>query len=211
MKKPFSIVDAALNVIRVCLAAGILITLFDFFTRIDQTPAIVIRFPKSAETEETSGYEPEYTAGTQKIQQSRGYKKTELLTEEPEPEISAIAETETETEPEPILISTERETVSEASANYAAGSSAVQILQTSSSKAEETADAADSENSSELININTAPASELVKLKGIGEVKAAAIVEYRSINGNFKTVQDIMNVSGIGEKTFEKIRSQITV
>ena len=193
MKKPFSIVDAALNVIRVCLAAGILITLFDFFTRIDQTPAIVIRFPKSAETEETSGYEPEYTAGTQIIQKSRGYKKPELLTEEP------------------ILISTERETVSEASANYAAGSSAVQILQTSSSKAEETADAADSENSSELININTAPASELVKLKGIGEVKAAAIVEYRRINGNFKTVQDIMNVSGIGEKTFEKIRSQITV
>lgn len=205
MKKPFSIVDAALNVIRVCLAAGILITLFDFFTRIDQTPAIVIRFPKSAETEETSGYEPEYTAGTQIIQKSRGYKKPELLTEEPEPEISAIAETE------PILISTERETVSEASANYAAGGSAMQILQTSSSKAEETADAADSENSSELININTAPASELVKLKGIGEVKAAAIVEYRRINGNFKTVQDIMNVSGIGEKTFEKIRGQITV
>lgn len=198
MKKPFSIVDAALNVIRVCLAAGILITLFDFFTRIDQTPAIVIRFPKSAETEETSGYDPEYTAGTQIIQKSRGYKKPELLTEEPEPEISAIAETE------PILISTERETASEASANYAAGGSAVQILQTSSSKAEETADAADSENSSELININTAPASELVKLKGIGEVKAAAIVEYRRINGNFKTVQDIMNVSGIGEKTFEK-------
>lgn len=205
MKKPFSIVDAALNVIRVCLAAGILITLFDFFTRIDQTPAIVIRFPKSAETEETSGYEPEYTAGTQIIQKSRGYKKPELLTEEPEPEISAIAETE------PILISTERETASEASANYAAGGSAVQILQTSSSKAEETSDAADSENSSELININTAPASELVKLKGIGEVKAAAIVEYRRINGNFKTVQDIMNVSGIGEKTFEKIRGQITV
>lgn len=205
MKKPFSIVDAALNVIRVCLAAGILITLFDFFTRIDQTPAIVIRFPKSAETEETSGYEPEYTAGTQIIQKSRGYKKPELLTEEPEPEISAIAETE------PILISTERETASEASANYAAGGSAMQILQTSSSKAEETSDAADSENSSELININTAPASELVKLKGIGEVKAAAIVEYRRINGNFKTVQDIMNVSGIGEKTFEKIRSQITV
>lgn len=205
MKKPFSIVDAALNVIRICLAAGILITLFDFFTRIDQTPAIVIRFPKSAETEETSGYEPEYTAGTQIIQKSRGYKKPEPLTEEPEPEISAIAETE------PILISTERETASEASANYAAGGSAMQILQTSSSKAEETADAADSENSSELININTAPASELVKLKGIGEVKAAAIVEYRRINGNFKTVQDIMNVSGIGEKTFEKIRSQITV
>ena len=210
MKKPFSIVDAALNVIRVCLAAGILITLFDFFTRIDQTPAIVIRFPKSAETEETVRItRPEYTAGTQIYRKAADIKKPELLTEEPEPENSAIAENETETEP--ILISTERETVSEASANYAAGSSAVQILQTSSSKAEETADAADSENSSELININTAPASELVKLKGIGEVKAAAIVEYRRINGNFKTVQDIMNVSGIGEKTFEKIRGQITV
>ena len=107
MKKPFSIVDAALNVIRVCLAAGILITLFDFFTRIDQTPAIVIRFPKSAETEETSGYEPEYTAGTQIIQKSRGYKKPELLTEEPEPGNSAIAETKTETEP--ILRITRRE------------------------------------------------------------------------------------------------------
>lgn len=181
MKKPFSIVDAALNVIRVCLAAGILITLFDFFTRIDQTPAIVIRFPKSAETEETSGYEPEYTADTQIIQKSRGYKKPELLTEEPEPEISAIAENETETEP--ILISTERETVSEASANYAAGSSAVQILQTSSSKAEETADAADSENSSELININTAPASELVKLKGIAKSKRRPLSNIAALTG----------------------------
>lgn len=200
MKKPFSIVDAALNVIRVCLAAGILITLFDFFTRIDQTPAIVIHFPKSTETEETSAYEPESTAGTQIIQQSRG-------NEEPEPGISAISENETE----PILVSTEHETVSEASANYAAGSSAVQILQTSSSKVEETAGSASSEASSQLININTAPASELIKLKGIGEVKAAAIVEYRRINGNFKTVRDIMNVSGIGEKTFEKIRDQITV
>lgn len=69
MKKPFSIVDAALNVIRVCLAAGILITLFDFFTRIDQTPAIVIRFPKSAETEETSGTSrntPRYADNTEK-------------------------------------------------------------------------------------------------------------------------------------------------
>ena len=61
------------------------------------------------------------------------------------------------------------------------------------------------------ININSADTEQLVKLKGIGEVKAAAIVEYRRINGNFKTVQDIMNVSGIGEKTFEKIRGQITV
>lgn len=84
MKKPFSIVDAALNVIRVCLAAGILITLFDFFTRIDQTPAIVIRFPKSAETEETSGYEPEYTAGTQ-IMRNQSLKFQRLPKMKPNP------------------------------------------------------------------------------------------------------------------------------
>ena len=59
MKKPFSIVDAALNVIRVCLAAGILITLFDFFTRIDQTPAIVIRFPKRRKRPDTSRNTPQ--------------------------------------------------------------------------------------------------------------------------------------------------------
>lgn len=61
------------------------------------------------------------------------------------------------------------------------------------------------------ININTAPAGELVKLNGIGETKAAAIIKYRSENGGFKSVDEIVKVSGIGEKTLENIRDFITV
>ena len=61
------------------------------------------------------------------------------------------------------------------------------------------------------ININTAPASELVKLAGIGETKAAAIIKYRNEHGGFKSVDEIINVSGIGEKTLENIRDFITV
>lgn len=66
-------------------------------------------------------------------------------------------------------------------------------------------------NVSKKININTAPASELVRLKGIGEVKASAIIKYRNENGGFKSVDELINVSGIGEKTLEKIRDYVTV
>lgn len=61
------------------------------------------------------------------------------------------------------------------------------------------------------ININTASVSELMTLDGIGEVKAKAIVEYRQVNGYFKSVDDLILVSGIGEKTLEKNRDRITV
>lgn len=61
------------------------------------------------------------------------------------------------------------------------------------------------------ININTAPAGELVKLVGIGETKAAAIIKYRNEHGGFKSVDEIVNVSGIGKKTLENIRDFITV
>lgn len=64
---------------------------------------------------------------------------------------------------------------------------------------------------SHKININTASASELVKLSGIGETKAAAIIKYRSENGGFKSVDEIVKVSGIGEKTLDNIRDFITV
>ena len=61
------------------------------------------------------------------------------------------------------------------------------------------------------ININTASVSELMTLDGIGEVKANAIVEYRTKNGLFKSIDELMLVSGIGEKTLEKNRDRITV
>ena len=66
-------------------------------------------------------------------------------------------------------------------------------------------------NSNGLININTADAKELEKLKGIGPVLAGRIIEYRESNGAFKSIEEIKKVRGIGEKTFEKMRDEITV
>lgn len=62
------------------------------------------------------------------------------------------------------------------------------------------------------VNINTADAATLSKeLNGIGEVKAKAIVDYRTQNGPFKTVEDLANVTGIGAATIEKNKSKIVL
>ncbi len=61
------------------------------------------------------------------------------------------------------------------------------------------------------VNINTASASELQALPGIGAKTAARIVEYRQKNGPFKKPEELMNVRGVGEKNFLKLKSQITV
>ncbi len=65
--------------------------------------------------------------------------------------------------------------------------------------------------SGEKVNINTAGVDELVTLPGIGKAYAARIVEYRQKNGPFKKVEDIVNVRGIGEKTFERIKDRLTI
>lgn len=61
------------------------------------------------------------------------------------------------------------------------------------------------------ININTASQAELESLPGIGPVLAQAIIEYRQANGPFKTIEELIDVPGIGPKTFEKIKALITV
>ena len=61
------------------------------------------------------------------------------------------------------------------------------------------------------IDINTADAAALQTLPGIGETKAAAIIAHREANGPFASVDDLQNVKGIGEKTLEKLKEQITV
>lgn len=61
------------------------------------------------------------------------------------------------------------------------------------------------------VNINTASAKELDALPGIGEVLAQRIIDYRNANGPFQSVDDLIKVKGIGEKTLEKIKPYATV
>src|SRR3954462_15788661 len=65
--------------------------------------------------------------------------------------------------------------------------------------------------STAIVNLNTASASDFEELPGIGAKTAALIVEYRQKNGPFKKVEELMNVRGIGEKNFLKLKPQITV
>ena len=63
----------------------------------------------------------------------------------------------------------------------------------------------------EPINLNTATAEQLTTLNGVGPAKAEAIIEYRTANGDFRSVDELVNVPGIGEKSLEKWRDQLTV
>jgi len=65
--------------------------------------------------------------------------------------------------------------------------------------------------SSNKININTASQEELMRLSGIGEVKAKSIISYREKNGDFEQITDLMKVDGIKQGTFSKIEDDITV
>ena len=62
-----------------------------------------------------------------------------------------------------------------------------------------------------LININTADKETLMKLNGIGEVRAQQIIDFRTKNGMFVTAKDLLRIDGIGLTLFEKIKNDITV
>ena len=63
----------------------------------------------------------------------------------------------------------------------------------------------------EKIDLNTATIEDFSKLKGVGKTYAERIVNYREQNGPFKKIDDILLVKGIGEKTFEAIKDQLTI
>jgi len=67
------------------------------------------------------------------------------------------------------------------------------------------------QNNSDKININTADATELDKLPGIGPAKAADIIAYRDQKGSFQTIEELKDVKGIGDKTFENLKDLVTV
>lgn len=69
----------------------------------------------------------------------------------------------------------------------------------------------ESASSSDLVNINSADQAQLETLPGIGPAKAQAIIQYRQDFGSFKNVQDLLEVSGIGEKTFKQLEDMVTV
>ena len=62
-----------------------------------------------------------------------------------------------------------------------------------------------------VVNLNTATATQIATLPGIGEKAAQRIIEYREKNGGFKKIEELMNVKGIGEKSFLKLKPLITV
>lgn len=70
---------------------------------------------------------------------------------------------------------------------------------------------ADASSDGALVNINTASLEELETLPSIGEVRAQAIITYRETNGGFRTIEELQEVSGIGEKIFADVAPHITV
>lgn len=77
-----------------------------------------------------------------------------------------------------------------------------------SSESDESPENQNTENS--LVNINTANKEKLMTLSGVGESTAEKIIKYRENNGYFNTIEDIMNVQGIGESKFNNIKDDIT-
>lgn len=69
----------------------------------------------------------------------------------------------------------------------------------------------DQNNQNGKININTASVDELTTIQGVGKSKAEAIYQYRQEFGNFKSIEDIKKVSGIGDKLYEQIKDNITI
>jgi competence protein ComEA len=62
-----------------------------------------------------------------------------------------------------------------------------------------------------IVNLNTATSSQIATLPGVGEAAAKRIIEYREKNGGFKKIEELMNVKGIGEKSFLKLKPLVTV
>ena len=93
----------------------------------------------------------------------------------------------------------------------ALGVGVLALLVVSPSYVRAQAPAATVEKAAPVINLNTASAADLENLPGVGAKMAERIVEYRQKNGPFKKIEDLMNVKGIGEKNFLKLKARLSV
>ena len=113
----------------------------------------------------------------------------------------------TENKQSEIVSTTTDSNVSISSSNSSSASNST----SSSSSTNNTNKNSTTNNQKKIININTATKAELTSLSGIGDAKAEDIINYRTQNGNFKSIDDIKNVKGIGDAIFAKIKDYITV
>lgn len=195
MKKPFTLSELSFTIIKVCLVLGIFVSLVSFYSNSDREQIVINGLPAGTSSE-TSRAESAVSLPATAVTALTSAASSA-------PDVSAVSRSTesvfSEAEPAPPEEIPTASAVSEMSA--AQVTSPPEITEVSSSG---------TQNGS-LININTADTRELIKLSGIGEVKAAAIVAYREEHGAFSSVEELLNVKGIGEKTLEKIRGYVTV
>lgn len=199
MKKPFSITELSLRILRISIGIAIAVSIIGYYIDVSQTSTIVIQgIPElSSDDSNVSEQEPTQTSETTTVTHT-------------EPSAETAHDTSVEIPVETTGVATEPP---ETSTSASAAEQPITIIMNSEANAQQNdaADIAPEIPESGFININTASAAELMALDGIGEVKAAAIVEYRREHGEFRSVDELLNVKGIGEKTLEKNRSRITV
>jgi competence protein ComEA len=87
----------------------------------------------------------------------------------------------------------------------------VLVIGAAATAAQEASPAAAGQAASAMLNLNTATIAQLEALPGIGRATADRIIEYRETSGGFKKIEDLMNVRGIGEKNFLRLKPLITV
>lgn len=103
------------------------------------------------------------------------------------------------------------QTANSAAASAPAASASASASSSASSSSSSSSSSTSGPASGDLINLNTATASDLQKLNGIGEKKAEQIIAYRQEKGSFKSIDELKEVSGIGDKTFAAIKDQLTI